>query len=410
MMQERHRLHPEHRGVTAQGRPSNRLWRGYVALCFLGLSNPVGVSHLPATLSLALIGIGLHLAGRRVTMIYVSVPLTLFVAWSLLSLLWSGDFRGSAAAWLVLAAALVIGTVSITNCDPVDLRSGVWLGGLIAIALSFGVALVAPGVGLVTETYQMGALQGIYVHRNQLAFTIVVALAAGYGLRDPGPATLRHVGSVGVALLALVATRSSTAITCFAVFLVSRWAFRRLGRRPPGERLVPALSWLLLAVLSAPLVTLNLASAVEILGRDTTLTGRTDIWAAVWPFIQQRVLTGYGWGGVWGEGDEPGGSIRATIGFFVNHSHNGYLDTWLQVGAVGLGLLIWGLASGASTGLRVYFRSGSHQDLWAPLTILMLFVYDMTETRSNSTLGFTVILLAAGSTQRAWRQLRAPVP
>ncbi|MBC7364164.1 MAG: O-antigen ligase family protein [Candidatus Aminicenantes bacterium] len=61
--------------------------------------------------------------------------------------------------------------------------------------------------------------------------------------------------------------------------------------------------------------------------RTETLTGRTEIWQSLVPFAKKNILLGYGYGGFWTT------SLRNLIG---SHAHNGYLDTILDLGLIGL--------------------------------------------------------------------------
>jgi O-antigen ligase len=74
----------------------------------------------------------------------------------------------------------------------------------------------------------------------------------------------------------------------------------------------------------------------KILGRDQTLTGRTQIWASLVPYAKKHILLGYGFGGFWTT------SLREEI---ASHAHNGYLDTVLDLGFIGLIVLCFFLLS-----------------------------------------------------------------
>ena len=74
----------------------------------------------------------------------------------------------------------------------------------------------------------------------------------------------------------------------------------------------------------------------KILGRDQTLTGRTQIWASLIPYAKKHILLGYGFGGFWTT------SLREEI---ASHAHNGYLDTVLDLGFIGLIVLCFFLLS-----------------------------------------------------------------
>jgi len=65
----------------------------------------------------------------------------------------------------------------------------------------------------------------------------------------------------------------------------------------------------------------------QILGRSETLTGRTDIWNSLLPYAKKHMILGYGYGGFWTT------YLRETI---ASNAHNGYLDTILTMGLIGL--------------------------------------------------------------------------
>jgi O-antigen ligase len=64
-------------------------------------------------------------------------------------------------------------------------------------------------------------------------------------------------------------------------------------------------------------------------GRSETLTGRNQIWNQLIPVSQEHPVLGVGYGGFWINPLE-------FDKFTVNQAHNGYLDIFIEVGAVGL--------------------------------------------------------------------------
>jgi O-antigen ligase len=66
----------------------------------------------------------------------------------------------------------------------------------------------------------------------------------------------------------------------------------------------------------------NVAFFSSSVGRDETLTGRTEVWAAVIPALESQMLLGYGFGSFWTD------SRRAK--YDIPTAHNGYLDIMLS--------------------------------------------------------------------------------
>jgi O-antigen ligase len=80
-----------------------------------------------------------------------------------------------------------------------------------------------------------------------------------------------------------------------------------------------------------------------ILGKDATLTGRTQIWAAAMRQIEQRPWEGYGYAAVWDDktGRGPLAWIVHDAKFTPQHAHNSWIEQWIGLGL--FGLAAWGL-------------------------------------------------------------------
>ena len=70
--------------------------------------------------------------------------------------------------------------------------------------------------------------------------------------------------------------------------------------------------------------------------------------------ISKRPLLGYGYGGFWRGLSGESGNVISYVGFGVPHAHSGYLNIWLQIGAVGLGLFLASLFIALTKCIRVF--------------------------------------------------------
>jgi O-antigen ligase len=158
-------------------------------------------------------------------------------------------------------------------------------------------------------------------------------------------------------------------------------------------------------VVSAVFIFVVLQLAIDIvevvilsLGRDVTLTGRSDLWRELWQMNQAPIL-GEGYGSFWlGERAEY---FWEMYYWHPNQAHNGYLETLINLGWVGLSLMIM-------TVVGVYrdIRSRIDQDLDLQRFRLGLLVaiclHNITEAtflKELSLLWF-VFLLAAVAVRR----------
>ncbi|HAQ35082.1 MAG TPA: O-antigen polymerase, partial [Alphaproteobacteria bacterium] len=97
-------------------------------------------------------------------------------------------------------------------------------------------------------------------------------------------------------------------------------------------------------ILGGSLATIILTMApvefLEMLGRDATLTGRTDIWEVLIGQVMDRPWTGYGYGAFWTVENGPVFWVRQATAWPVPTAHNGYLEVALGIGLPGLVLLM----------------------------------------------------------------------
>jgi O-antigen ligase len=81
-----------------------------------------------------------------------------------------------------------------------------------------------------------------------------------------------------------------------------------------------------------------LALALDLLDRDATLTGRTAMWAALWPLIEARFWLGNGYMAFWDHAPDYFGAASWMARFV--HAHNTYVQLLLDLGAAGLASLL----------------------------------------------------------------------
>jgi O-antigen ligase len=92
----------------------------------------------------------------------------------------------------------------------------------------------------------------------------------------------------------------------------------------------------------------NEAMFFEMLGKDPTLTGRTEIWPYAIANIYQRPLFGWGYFGFWTPANPAALSIAEAIAFEHNtwyvallpNAHNTLIEALLEIGIVGTTLLV----------------------------------------------------------------------
>ena len=186
---------------------------------------------------------------------------------------------------------------------------------------------------------------------------------------------------------------SSNAWVCMFVGILVIFFF---GRSAAGKQgLVRNLGWYMLlivcTVLFVYLVPGVLAALLTSIGEDPTLTGRVELWADLLA-LPNSELFGAGYQSFWLSSLIE--TIWAKYYFKPNQAHNGYIDSFLNLGEIGL-ILLFALLVNA--GARLRRRMLNREPVAVLLFALLLFVvfYNWSEAMfSNLTPAWFMTLLA----------------
>jgi exopolysaccharide production protein ExoQ len=181
-------------------------------------------------------------------------------------------------------------------------------------------------------------------------------------------------------LACLAVSKSMTGILTTASAFFFTGFFLLLTRARGLSRKVFALVFV--QVIGLLLISLSefLVPALEALGKDATLTGRVPLWALVDEQISSHPLFGFGYQAFWTPGNFDAWHIWEAIGWMAPHSHNGFRETLLSLGLVGLLSLSLVVVRALLQGAEL--QCGAPQDCWLWLNVLvcMFLVMNLTES------------------------------
>jgi len=119
---------------------------------------------------------------------------------------------------------------------------------------------------------------------------------------------------------------------------------------------------------------------VGALGRNLTVSGRTQLWRLVMSAVAQRPWLGYGYSGFWLGWAGPSAGIWAQTGWMPPDAHNGWLDVLLALGAVGLGLFTVVLVLGFVRSVRYLRTHSTSIGQWPLMFFAFLVLTNLTES------------------------------
>jgi exopolysaccharide production protein ExoQ len=326
------------------------------------------------------------------------------LAYMFLSTFWSEITLVAMIRWARECVAIIMALVMMSEANPRQALASLFRrSAYVLIPFSLVLIKYYPALGRRYGNYSGAEMwTGVTGQKNELgrlcmisAFFLLWALYVRWRERPrAGEGRYQARADVSIVLLGLYlligsssATSLATLMVGLAIFLGLRW-FQKLRFSVPQAGLLALVLFLVAYGVSVPfLAGSNLAAFTSVLGRDQTLTGRTEIWANVMPARSQQPLFGYGFGSFWT------GARRQL--YDIPTGHNGYLDILLETGEVGLGFVTAWLLSCA----RQLHRSIARDYEWASFGICLLLmglVYNATESALNSLTDYmtAVVVLA----------------
>lgn len=280
--------------------------------------------------------------------------LVLLVALAGLSFLWSIDPGLSLRRGFAVTMTTVFGlylAVRFSWLDLLRLMGAIWLG---LALLSFCAGLLAPSFARDYEIH-IGAWRGFWFEKNTLGghMSRVGFLFAMLALVDVRRRLVWCFATLIATLLVLLSTSATALLGLMLGFgVVCAGAIAQAGRL----RAI-LLIWLGVTVSVSFTAVLLLwpEQFFELIGKDPSLTGRTDIWIALVDSIAARPWLGYGYGAFWNPDSTPAYWVRVAVEWDAPTAHNGWLDVALSVGLIGMSLFalsyVFTLARAVAAGL-----------------------------------------------------------
>lgn len=347
--------------------------------------------------------------GRRV--MAGAWPIGLLPALALASVLWSPDPALTLRRGIAFAGTIVFGLSLGAAYRFRDVLALTVVSLTLAMFLSMLLVVVDPVRAIhqpddAIQAVHAGYWRGLFAHRNTLGFwsgtgLAIIALAGGTAFRS----RWHRAAALAAAAVCLVASGSSAGISiamlAVVFFLVVTSILQRSGR----GRVVIATLWALASLLVLLHLDWVARTSLQLLGRDSDLTGRT----ALWSFLVDLV----------GAADKPLG-----LGYFVGtlvldqrlrsatqihnvNAHNGFLEAYVYFGWTGVALAMllafWLLAGTLRLAAAEAGRTGNLASVPAVMVVLAL-AHNLVESTlvSPNNLNTVVLALAAAMLAR-WR-------
>ena len=359
------------------------------------------------------------IARRRVVRwnAFLPISLAVFLVWCAVSYFWSyypkASLVGIASelsfAVLALAISSTRDTIQLIRAIGDVLR--VFLATSLALEVIAGVLIDGPieFLGIRGNLVTGEGIQGVFGSRNAFMLVSLIALVT-FLIEWRTKSVTRQVAGwsvLGAALCVLLAASPVGFVTAIAVAVIAV-LLASLRKMEPAVRRGTEIAAASAAGLGLIVAWALRGSILEALSSSPVLQYRLSLWSEELRLATMKPLEGWGWVGLWPRKTQPFTVMNSGSGDIHNSGLNIYLDAWLQVGIVGLALLLilLGFAFARSWSLATSKKSEIY--LWSPLVLSLLLVSGLAESTALTEWGWflVVLIVARSSAELSWRRTK----
>jgi len=311
----------------------------------------------------------------------------------LLSALWSGSRSNTLHLWLQLSISTLFACYLTVRMRTEQLMRQFMFVGLAASLLSVLFVFALPGYGIFAG-YAGGAWQGICNHKNTLGLSMVYLLTPALFLDCRRWQRATYI----LLVLFLIAMSQSRGAWLYTLGVLSFVGCLHLVRRlKKHESLLLVMILCLLFAAAAVAASTYFDTVTSALGKNGSMSGRSDIYREVWISVGKAPILGYGYNGFWGVSPEAA-RVGLSIGWTnIGYSESGILEVLLQLGFVGVALVVWMIVKAWIQGIRLLRSPHYSPRLGWFLTILLLAALTNIDAGcllATGTLDWLMILIA----------------
>ncbi|NEO34994.1 MAG: O-antigen ligase family protein [Moorea sp. SIOASIH] len=305
--------------------------------------------------------------------------LSLLVGIAVVSVLWSSEPTTTINRAVALIGTTLFGVYLASRYTMKEqLEMLAWAFG-VAILLSFMFIVALPKYGIMGGVHA-GTWRGIYVHKNVLGKVMVPSAVVFLLLAIRGKKNnLLFWGGFGFSVILLLFTTSKTALVSLIIMLLSLYLYRMLRWR--YDLLIPTIFAMTTFGGSVLIWLLDNADALlGAIGKDATLTGRTELWPFVLDMIEKQPWLGYGYGSFWNGFNGESAYVWRAVLWPAPNAHNGLLDLWLALGILGVSIYLIGFSFSLLRAIAWLRVSKTSENLWPLLFLTYTVLANITET------------------------------
>ena len=332
---------------------------------------------------------------RTLTFLVTNSWLLFLIGLAIVSISWSSVPHIAFRKVIALMGATLFGVyLASAYSFEQQLKIYGWAYG-IAVFFSFFFALFLPQYGVMNTDAIVGAWQGIFPHKNGLGESMFASFLTFYFLATVNRQRrlfFKVCCFLSVALTYLA--QSATAFVSVLFIFATAQGLKRLSLKSK-QSVFLILLFLIFIILLLFLFLLNFNTFLAVNNKDVTLSGRTVLWDTLGTFIRQKPWLGYGYGSFYSGEAREANLLWQVHNWSPVHSHNGYIQLWLNLGFIGLLIFVLGYVRCLFHSLFKYLIFKDPQMLWIFLFLIYSVFLNLTEVSFFTSSNIWIITLAS---------------
>jgi O-antigen ligase len=328
-----------------------------------------------------------------VTLLKKEKFLLIFLLWCLLSIIWS-DFKlvSIKRYFQVLTSVTICCAFLLHTISDKDILK--YFKPLLFVYISLTVLAIIFMPSAIDPNFN--SWRGLTSHKNQLGqASLVSVLIWFYAFRhEMGKDKIVALVMSFSSFILLLGSRSTTPIVTLGILALlgiilaidARTKTLGVGRFFSVLTLLTIIGISILIIKTDPALITSLPALV---GKNSTFSGRADIWSYIYDEAKRHFFFGCGYGSFWAVGNSEVLTLYNSLHIIIFQAHMGYLDLLNEVGIIGLFLFFLMVVS--------YFikstnTQGNQLGLWFIVVVLIINLQETTLFRPNSLTGLMFIL------------------
>jgi exopolysaccharide production protein ExoQ len=310
------------------------------------VADPGEASPIDAAIFFSLIAAAFYVLKRRhVTLakfVHSNRWLTIFLLYCLVAIVWSEFPFIAFKRWIKVLGNVLMVLIVLTDPDPREaLRGLLKRSAYVFVPLSLLLIIFYPEYGQTFDPTSGSSPIGVTDNKNTLGHVCMILglflfwnTLLAFHRENPRARRGELFWSavfLGMTCWLLLIARSSTSLACtiVGVLTIVLLRLRLVNKRAIGMYVLIGI----LALVAGEMVFGIYRNMVQLLGRNLTLTDRTELWPVLLK-LQPNPILGAGFESFW-----LGARVEELFARYVWHpteAHNGYLEIYLNLGIVGI--------------------------------------------------------------------------